>query len=121
MLFRSGGAEHSGFHTADIWKRPIRAVMTRMGALPPTMPLPKSSKIINEKPYSTSNDPEALLSANLSYSSLKSIGSMSIEWVDSMDDHLNFDPARRVLALFRHPVFCAACFLGGPKGSILAK
>ena len=92
-----------------------------MRALPSADPLSKSIKINSEKPYSKAKDPEALLSANLSFSSLKSIGSMSIEWVDSMDNHLNFDPARRMLALFRHPVFCAATYLGKPKDSILAQ
>jgi hypothetical protein len=115
-------AEHNGLDIDDIWERPLRTVLTRKRALPLPAPLPKSSnKVTSEKPSSKANDPEALLSANLSFSSLKSIGSMSIEWVDSMDDHLKFDSARRVLSLFQHPVFCAASYLGGPTDSILAK
>jgi hypothetical protein len=48
---------------------------------------------------------------NLGFSALAAIGQISLVWVDSLDQHLEFDPDFRQLGVFRFPSFCAAAYL----------
>lgn len=120
-LQRNGDAEKHSVIPVDMCERPIRTLLMRLKALPTGASTSTLSMPSNETADSGNSDAEALLSANLSFSSLKAIGSMSIEWVDSMDNHLDFDPDRRALSLFRYPSFCAASRTTGSPTSILAK
>ncbi|KAK3379095.1 hypothetical protein B0T24DRAFT_694480, partial [Lasiosphaeria ovina] len=49
---------------------------------------------------------ENLYEASLNYYSLNEFANISIGWVDTISDHLKFNPASRRLYLFRFPTFC---------------
>jgi hypothetical protein len=48
----------------------------------------------------------AFLGHNLCFHTLKKIIEVRIEWVDSLNLHLEFDQGKRTLKLFRYPSFC---------------
>lgn len=48
-----------------------------------------------------------LYAAGLSMYSLRYFGHVTIQWVDTISEHLRFNPANRRLSLFRFPTFCA--------------
>ncbi|KAI1083671.1 hypothetical protein F5B20DRAFT_415933 [Whalleya microplaca] len=83
-------------------KRPITSVLKKLGVI-----LPDSTKQGNE--IETSE----LYVSNLNYSSLSSIGGVRIKWVDTLDQHLDFDPRTRTLRLFRFPSLCALSYVNG--------
>lgn len=56
--------------------------------------------------------------ANLNFFSLKTIGGVRIQWVDTLSEHLDFDPTSRTLRLFRFPSVCTLAFNNG-DGSCL--
>ena len=62
----------------------------------------------------TTNGPnfnsEYLILSYLSYSTLSRIAQIKIEWVDSVNLHLDFDEGRRLLKLFRFPSFCRLAY-----------
>ena len=52
--------------------------------------------------------------SSLNYKCLKTIGSISIKWVDNICNHLDFDAKRRKLSLFRFPTLCVLSTSGKP-------
>lgn len=112
-LRRGSDAYKNNAMPVDMCERPIRTLLIRLKAL--------HSNMANANAPDSDTDAEALLSANLSFSSLRAVGRISIEWVNSMDNHLEFDPDRRVLSLFRYPSFCASSCSEGASHSLLAK
>lgn len=105
--------------TADVntARRPIPALLRQLGAL--SFNRPPSQEHIQAVRGEDSND-EALPTADLSFSALRHVGKISIEWVDSLDAHLNFRLEQQKLFLFRFPSLCAAAYLSGDE-SILAR
>ena len=57
-------------------------------------------------PLSPESDAAPLLSANLNYYTLAGLGQLSIQWVDSVLEHLELDEDSKTLKLFRLPSFC---------------
>ena len=95
----------------DISRRPIAAVLNGFGVHQGT------SNELTLRLSESSNAPglhtDAVTSANVALSAIKALGKVSLDWVDSIEGHLEFDADRRVLSLFRFPSFCAAVYLGG--------
>ena len=54
-------------------------------------------------------DNTLLYTSTLNFSALKDLGKVSIYWTLEIGSHLDFDPIRRKLTLFRLPSFCALC------------
>lgn len=54
-----------------------------------------------------------LYEASLNIYSLRYFGHVTIQWVDTISEHLRFNPANRRLSLFRFPTFCALLALHG--------
>ncbi|KAF3479406.1 uncharacterized protein GIQ15_05389 [Arthroderma uncinatum] len=50
---------------------------------------------------------DSLYEASLNIYSLRYFGHVSIQWTDTISEHLRFNPANRRLSLFRFPTFCA--------------
>ncbi|KAJ5254130.1 hypothetical protein N7524_011310 [Penicillium chrysogenum] len=50
---------------------------------------------------------DSLYEASLNMYSLRYFGHVTIQWVDTISEHLRFNPANRRLSLFRFPTFCA--------------
>lgn len=50
---------------------------------------------------------DSLYVASLNVYSLRYFGHVTIQWVDTINEHLRFNPADRRLSLFRFPTFCA--------------
>lgn len=50
---------------------------------------------------------DSLYEASLNIYSLRYFGNVTIQWVDTINEHLRFNPANRRLSLFRFPSFCA--------------
>lgn len=55
----------------------------------------------------------SLYAASLSIYSLRYFGHVTIQWVDTVSEHLRFNPANRRLSLFRFPTFCALLAIHG--------
>lgn len=102
----------------DTSRRPIIAFLNGLGVVHST---PSNSITHNTESFAPSDGhTDVLTSADFSFSALKTLGKISIEWVDSMDGHLEFNEEDRVLSLFRFPSFCAAAYVGGAD-CLLAK
>ncbi|KAE8374546.1 hypothetical protein BDV26DRAFT_295906 [Aspergillus bertholletiae] len=54
-----------------------------------------------------------LYEATLNIYSLQYFGHVTIQWVDTISEHLRFNPANRRLCLFRFPTFCALLAIHG--------
>jgi hypothetical protein len=50
---------------------------------------------------------DSLYETSLNIYSLRYFGHVTIQWVDTISEHLRFNPANRRLSLFRFPTFCA--------------
>lgn len=60
-----------------------------------------------------SRETDSLYQASLNIYSLRYFGRVTIQWVDTMSEHLRFNPANRRLSLFRFPTFCALLAIHG--------
>lgn len=56
---------------------------------------------------------DSLYEASLNIYSLRQFGHVTIQWVDTISEHLRFNPANRRLSLFRFPTFCALLAIYG--------
>lgn len=62
----------------------------------------------NQEPIGlASNSQDSLYASSLNFWSLKQIGKIHIEWVETLAAHLSFDSHSRCLKIFRLPTFCA--------------
>ncbi|PLB39306.1 uncharacterized protein BDW47DRAFT_103417 [Aspergillus candidus] len=61
---------------------------------------------------------DSLYKASLSIYSLRYFGHVTIQWVDTISEHLRFNPATRRLSLFRFPTFCALLAIYGANVSL---
>jgi hypothetical protein len=60
-----------------------------------------------------SRETDCLYEASLNIYSLCYFGHVTIQWVDTISEHLRFSPANRRLSLFRFPTFCALLAVHG--------
>lgn len=56
---------------------------------------------------------DSIYQASLNIYTLRYFGKVTIRWVDTISEHLRFDPANRRLSLFRFPTFCALLAIHG--------
>jgi len=56
---------------------------------------------------------DSLYQASLNIYVLRYFGKVTIQWVDTISEHLRFNPANRRLSLFRFPTFCALLAIHG--------
>ena len=68
---------------------------------------------LGERSHGGSWDGDSLYKASLSIYSLRYFGHVTIQWVDTISEHLRFNPANRRLSLFRFPTFCALLAVHG--------
>lgn len=57
--------------------------------------------------YDASGEADGLYTASRNFYSLRYFSHMTIQWVDTISEHLRFNPVNRRLSLFRFPSFCA--------------
>ena len=57
-----------------------------------------------------------LFVSTINYHSLRTIGKVSLKWVDNLSCHLHFDSRARTLSVFRFPSFCALATMAGDRG-----
>lgn len=102
----------------DNSRRPIAALLNGLGVVhsTPGSSITRAAESVGPSVVHL----KALTSANISFSALKTLGRISIRWVDSMDGHLEFDAEHSILSLFRYPSFCIAAYVGGAN-CLLAK
>ena len=67
----------------------------------------------DERTQVGSRDTDCLYEASLNIYSLRYFGHVTIEWVDTISEHLRFNPANRRLSLFRFPTMCALLAIHG--------
>lgn len=60
-----------------------------------------------------SRETDSLYEASLNIYSLRYFGHVTIQWVDTVSEHLRFNPANRRLSMFRFPTFCALLAIHG--------
>ena len=56
-----------------------------------------------------------LFVSTINYHSLRTIGKVSLRWVDDLTCHLSFDSRTRTLSVFRLPSFCACTTIGSDR------
>ena len=83
---------------------PIVTLLRRFGNV--RGPIPRT--VINDADIANalSNTGDPLISSNISYFTLTRVAEITIEWVNSVCLHLEFDMRRKVLKLFRFPSLC---------------
>jgi hypothetical protein len=67
----------------------------------------------NERIQGGAREMDSLYKASLNIYSLGYFGHVTIQWVDTISEHLRFNPANRRLSLFRFPTFCALLAIHG--------
>ncbi|KAL4821927.1 hypothetical protein BDW67DRAFT_149843 [Aspergillus spinulosporus] len=67
----------------------------------------------DERGQGGSRETDSLYEASLNIHSLCYFGHVTIQWVDTISEHLRFNPANRRLSLFRFPTFCALLAVHG--------
>ena len=68
---------------------------------------------LDERVQGGAREAENLYEASLNIYSLQYFGHVTIQWVDTISEHLRFNPANRRLSLFRFPSFCALVAIHG--------
>ena len=81
-------------------KAPLRTLLLGFGAIIPQIDRQKLDDM------RTSREPEYLTNAYLNYYTLSQVCKLEIEWVDSLNLHLDLVQGSRKLRLFRFPSFC---------------
>ena len=69
----------------------------------------------------SSNNSEALILSYLSFQTLGRVAGITIDWVDSLNLHLDFDEADKVLKLYRFPSFCRLMYSTHGKDPFFAR
>lgn len=67
----------------------------------------------DERTQARAIETDSLYEASLNIYSLRYFGHITIQWVDTISEHLRFNPANRRLSLFRFPTFCALLAIHG--------
>lgn len=67
----------------------------------------------DEHIHRETRETDSLYEASLNFYSLRYFGYVTIQWVDTISEHLRFNPANRRLSLFRFPTFCALLAIHG--------
>ena len=67
----------------------------------------------DERTQARAIETDSLYESNLNIYSLRYFGHVTIQWVDTISEHLRFNPANRRLSLFRFPTFCALLAIHG--------
>ena len=81
---------------------------------------PSLSTLIYDPPGSRKTR-EQLVHSYLSYHTLSRICNVKIEWVDTLNSHLDFDESRRILRVFRFPSFCYLLYRSGHEEPLLTQ
>lgn len=58
-------------------------------------------------PIQETTDADALYESSLNFHSLQRYGKVTLRWVETLSEHLSFNPAKRQLSLFKFPSVCA--------------
>lgn len=90
-------------------KRPLLDFLLGFGVLMPTQKLSYGDSSDARK---TLGQYKHLESISFNAFLLVSVAGITINWVDSLSCHLDFDEAAKIVHLFRFPSFCAACMVG---------
>lgn len=61
----------------------------------------------DERRYFGTREYDSLFQGSLNIFVLQYFGKVTVQWVDTVSEHLLFNPANRRLSLFRFPTFCA--------------
>ena len=60
-------------------------------------------------------EPTILFVSTINYHSLRTIGKVTLKWVENLSCHLNFDSRTRTLSVFRFPSFCALATIASDR------
>jgi len=96
-------ADHQGLKM-DFVHRPIPAVFRNF------------QKALARRRKPVTDDSTALFVSTINYYSLRTIGKVSLKWVDNLSCHLSFDSRTRTLSVFRFPSFCALTTIANDRG-----
>lgn len=91
----------------DFVRRPIPAIFRNF------------HKALDRRQYTKkpmTDESTVLFVSTINYHSLRSIGKVSLKWVDTLSGHLNFDSRTRTLSVFRFPSFCALATIASDRG-----
>ncbi|BDD54407.1 hypothetical protein MAP00_000027 [Monascus purpureus] len=115
LVFKDGVRPHLTCLLPDGVKQPKHSQSQRLAdrCMRPVLSTFRSFKQLHwgewsdEHAYGISREADNLYAASLSIYSLRYFGHVTIQWVDTITEHLWFNPANRRLSLFRFPSFCA--------------
>lgn len=92
-------------------QQPLINLFYGFGEILPPFDSRTPSRLVNHSEY--------LILSYLSYCTLTEVAKIKIQWVESLNLHLEFDEGARVLKLFRYPSFCRLMYREDEEGSIL--
>jgi hypothetical protein len=84
--------------TGDVPNRPIGALLKISGLIP----------IACGTPCEPGNNSIHLMTTKLNFASLQGLGGITVQWVDEIAQHCNFDKGKKVIKVFRFPSRCLA-------------
>ncbi|KAH8729310.1 hypothetical protein BGZ61DRAFT_446143 [Ilyonectria robusta] len=101
-------ADHQGLKM-DLFGRPISALFQNF-----------QTALARQQLTSTPGTGEStvLLVSTINYHSLRTIGKVSLKWVDNLSCHLSFDARTRTLSVFQFPSFCALAAMANNRGAL---
>jgi hypothetical protein len=100
-LVRKTGVRQLSVVMSDA-NRPIQQLLRRFGSLLPEAECIRRS----QQAGGLEAGPECIIAAYISFHSLQQVLKIDIEWVDVLNQHLEFDQRKRVLRVFRLPSIC---------------
>lgn len=92
-------------------EQPIHNMLGRFGNL---IPDPAFSKSSSFAPHS-----EFIKANHLCYHTLAMVCQVEIEWVETLNMHMEFDTAKKVLKIYRFPSFCRLMYRHKKKFGLL--
>lgn len=99
---------------ASIAQVPFYQMLMHFGTLLPEV---RSSNLTGQCNHNlnTPNDSH-FYPAYISFNVLRSVAKLRIEWVNTLNLHLQLDERKRILRLYRFPAFCRLLYAEGPTG-----
>ncbi|EHK20634.1 uncharacterized protein TRIVIDRAFT_69156 [Trichoderma virens Gv29-8] len=88
----------------ELVSRPLDELLRKFGELLPIRDIGRNEPVSQINAQAAT--PTRLEVSHMNVATLKDMANMQIIWVDSLSEHLEFDPAQPSLSLFKCPSFC---------------
>ena len=83
-------------------RQPVHRLLRRFGSLLPEVLCVRRSEMAG----GPEAGPECIIASYVSFHSIEQVLNVSLEWVSTLNQHLEFDQSQRILRVFRLPSLC---------------